>query len=377
MIFQFFMSCLSLLVFAVPEEKVLSQMIDSLNDRDFYQVSFFTTTNGLSKKSISEGKRVRIYYARYGQERGGKGSLVIAPGRTESSLKYIEVAQDLISSGFSPVYVIDHRGQGFSTLVSSSPLPDSQMGHVEDFEHYVQDFSQFVNEVVLYDQTVDKQRLFLLSNSMGGAIVMRYFQENPANPFKRSVLSGSMFKIIGGGLLSTIKATAVCEAPALASNFVDLKCYDYTPGESAIVWAEQKKQMPNGQMIRVRDFHGEDPSYARNLTSSAMRFYLNDYIWNQWPTTQVGGPTIKWSEQALKATAKLRSNKEVAKVKNKMLLLIASRDFRADEDAQIRLCQKLHGNCRFIKYDSYHEILMEKDYIRNRAFSDIVNYFSM
>ncbi len=355
-----FMTATSL---AVSEKSVLANMVSDLDSGKSYRVNFFKAQPGL-----------KIYYTKFGTKRGSKGSLVIVPGRTEAALKYIEVARDFIVRGYSPIYAIDHRGQGFSptVLAQGKTLPDTTIGHVERFDDYIKDFTKFLNDVVLQDTQMDQKRLFLLSNSMGGAIALRYFQKNPLNPFKKSALAGSMFKIKTDQKFPLLKTSLICGVTDLVT-IGELDCYGYTPGEKAFAWTG-REMLPDGRRINVREFHGDDSSYPANLTSSRDRFRLNDYIWNKWPQAIVGGPTIKWTEQALVAGKVLRERGELLKVQNSIFLLVASRDFRADAKAQKYVCKTL-SQCRIKTYDSYHEILMETDRIRNQALADIFNFF--
>ncbi len=355
----------SIPIWAVPEKTALAKMVSLLDSGhgSFYQVNSFVARPGLN-----------IYYTKFGSHRGAKGSLVIVPGRTEAALKYIEVAHDFIKRGYSPVYAIDHRGQGFTPTVLSKghELPDTNIGHVERFDEYVKDFTQFVNDIVLKDGQVASQRLFLLSNSMGGAIAMRYFQKNTVNPFRKSALSGSMFKIKTEQKVALIKTSFVCGITDLIT-IGELDCYGYTPGEKAFAWAG-REILPDGREISVRSFRGDDPEYPANLTSSRDRFRINDYLWNKWPQAIVGGPSIKWTEQALTAGKVLRERGQLLKVTNDIFLLVASRDFRADAKAQKYVCKTV-AKCQIKTYPSYHEILMETDSIRSQALGDIFNYF--
>lgn len=66
--------------------------------------------------------------------------LVISSGRSESYVKYPEVLYDFFHLGFD-VFIMDHRGQGLSRRM----LDDPQKGHVERFDDYIDDFSQFTN----------------------------------------------------------------------------------------------------------------------------------------------------------------------------------------------------------------------------------------
>lgn len=356
---------------AIQERDVLTNMINVLeNQKDsFYTINFFETRVGLD--TTNNTPNLKIYYTKFGAQKGPRGSVVIVPGRTESSLKYIEVATDFINRGYSPVYALDHRGQGFSPTVTSRKLPDmASIGHVEHFDHYIKDFETFVS-VTMQDPDLDPENLFLVSNSMGGAIAMRYFQKNPTNPFKKAALSGSMFKIVTDQKIPLLKSTFVCHGGFVVPIFTKIKCYDYTPGESAFAWFTTEL-LPDGRTINAREFvaHGD-----RSLTSSRDRFLLNDFIFNKWPQTIVGGPSLKWTEQALLATKVLRLNHEIRKVRTPFFLLIAKNDFRADPATQENICRRIGPLCISKTYDSYHEILMETDSVRDQAMSDIFRYF--
>jgi len=56
-----------------------------------------------------------------------KGAVVISNGRTESYIKYKELAYDLGQQGYS-VYIHDHRGQGFSGRMTKKPPNGTCLG---------------------------------------------------------------------------------------------------------------------------------------------------------------------------------------------------------------------------------------------------------
>jgi lysophospholipase len=78
--------------------------------------SFLTTPDGL-----------KIHYRSYvtpGQDR----ALVILPGRTESTFKFVEFLDDIQDLNLA-VFIIDHRGQGASGRETDQP----EMQYVKDF----------------------------------------------------------------------------------------------------------------------------------------------------------------------------------------------------------------------------------------------------
>lgn len=113
-------------------------------------------------------------------------ALVIASGRSESYVKYPEVAFDFFHSGYD-IFLLDHRGQGLSDRL----LEDTQKGHVEKFSDYIDDFSTFVDTIVLPFQY---PHYFALAHSMGGAILAGYLLKQ-THVFKAAALSAPMFGI--------------------------------------------------------------------------------------------------------------------------------------------------------------------------------------
>ena len=87
--------------------------------------------------------KIRINYATFIHNEVQE-SIVLVTGRTESYLKYQELAFDLYHQGYN-VYIIDHRGQGLSQRL----LKDNHKGYVKIFDDYAHDLKQFIDEVVI------------------------------------------------------------------------------------------------------------------------------------------------------------------------------------------------------------------------------------
>ncbi len=85
------------------------------------------------------------------------------------------------------MYSFDHRGQGLSDRL----LPDSDMGHVYDFNDYIDDMELVLQQLNLSGY----QQRFVISHSMGGAIATRYLQTHPDHNFDGLILSAPMFGI--------------------------------------------------------------------------------------------------------------------------------------------------------------------------------------
>ncbi len=75
-----------------------------------------------------------------------KATVVVVNGRTESYLKYQELAYELTQQGYQ-VLMFDHRGQGLSTRLTDNP----HKGHIEDFQQYVDDMHQLISRLCSAD----------------------------------------------------------------------------------------------------------------------------------------------------------------------------------------------------------------------------------
>lgn len=292
-------------------------------------------------------KNRRIVFTKFGNTKGAKGSLVISPGRTESSLKYLETAYDFIQRGYSPVYVIDHRGQGLSDHL----LADPHKGHVEDFTNYMKDFARFMT-FVLADKNVDKSRLFGIAHSMGGAIITDYVMHY-ASPFKSIAMSAPMFKI---PLDSS--EDKVLQDTFLAC-YVQFACDDYIPGGGPFTWAD-------------RNFENND------VTHSLTRFQYRDHLWRTWPSLQLGSPTIRWVREAVQGNIKRRDITKLKHVKSPFLILQAQEELVVDNSGHRPICDRMAANkCRIeIVRGSFHEMLMETDSIRNPVIERMDRFFT-
>lgn len=318
-----------------------------IEDTAFYQTRF------LSRGLDTRGQPVEIGYTKFMHGEGARGCLVISPGRTESSVKYLELASDLNKLGFSPIYAIDHRGQGFSSrYLKKKP----QKGHITDFSLYVDDFKAFVDTVVLQDQKCsNKNDLYLLAHSMGGAIAAAYLTNEGVNsPFNKAILSSPMLKINLKGLPEAV--ILLTTAPCAFAESVFCEAYVVTKAE-----------------FENKIFEDED----NNLTRSLNRFNFNMHLFRTFSQTRLGAPTTKWVRESILADLNLRRPEVVKKLATPVRIYQAGDDTVVENSGQDEFYGYVDPELRSIKKfpGSQHEILMERDEVRNAAIEDMVEYF--
>lgn len=268
------------------------------------------------------------------------GTIVVLPGRSEPYLKYLEVFYDLYQEGYD-VYSYDHRGQGLSPHLSSHR---QQIGHIDSFDNYIRDLHTFT-ETQVNPRT--QGPLYLLAHSMGGAIAARYLSEHPG-VYAKAILVSPMLEIVTKPYPAPVARLIVAGAVRIGLG------NRYAPGKG--------------------DYRYEIPIDENSVTHSETRAWLWDQVTRERPETAIGGPSNKWVLEALKGSASTRHHMDEITTPFKI--------FQADEDTIVKLGAQDRGcdatpACQGVEEfkGARHEILMEKDPIRDRAKDLITEFF--
>lgn len=264
------------------------------------------------------------------------GALVILPGKSESYLKYAELVYDLRDCGYS-LYLMDHRGMGFSGTLTCD---DPDKVHVERFEHYVADLRLFVEKVI---ETSPHKRRAILGHSMGATVVLLYLEQYPGT-FDAAILSAPMLQIItdplpewGASILGSVTTVLGWGAA-------------YCPGHGP--WS------PGA--------FGRDA-----LTHCRCR-------WAKWHEEMLpasgaigaGGVTLRWLRESIAGGRRAREAAE--RVTIPVLLFQAGEDELVRPGEQNKVAGRMPQCTQLIFPRARHEILMERDPIRDAAVGQIL-----
>lgn len=113
----------------------------------------------------ADGTRLHLRHATLAQPRA---LVLMVHGYGEHSGRYEHVLERLGASGFR-VAAGDLRGHGRS---------DGPRGHVERFEHYVDDVEAIVEHLRRQDALRERLPLVLIGHSLGGLVTLRYVQRH-------------------------------------------------------------------------------------------------------------------------------------------------------------------------------------------------------
>jgi lysophospholipase len=284
-------------------------------------------------------KGIRIYYKDFllSSTDNEKGAIVISNGRRESVIKYKELIYDLYRVGYS-VYILDHRGQGLSERINKA---DKQMGHIDDFEYYISDLKKYYDKFVKIN---DHKKIFLLAHSMGAAIGTRYIEKFP-NDFDAAAFSSPMFGL----------KFPACELIGLL-----------TGDEPKYLFGET-------------NYDNEDRSFStNNLTHSKIRYEAMMNMYENNPSTKIGGLSYQWVYQSCKTFKKIF--KYLKNIEIPIILIQAGEDEVVSSNAQQKFVYKLKKLGKDVKGfnidGAYHEMFIEKDNYRIPVISTILDFFN-
>lgn len=270
-------------------------------------------------------------------------AIVLLPGYSEPARKYAELIYDLGARGYS-IYIMDHRGQGASDRLT--PLHD--LGHIDDFSYLVADFETFMASVVLPG---GHPRLYLLAHSMGAAVGTLYLANHPT-VFRAAVFSSPMFRI---------------------DTHDTSELYAYL-GSLWKVWTGAGQEPVDGpQRYRF------DPSRTvaeSNVTSSGARWQEHLQIIRDDPRLALGGVSYGWLNQAMRATRGI--DRLGARLRIPVVVLKAGRDTIVHTEADDSFCRRSPAPCTVASApfaDARHEILQERDAIRDEAIAIVLATF--
>jgi lysophospholipase len=285
----------------------------------------------------ADGVRIRV--GLWGMD-ASRGTVFLFPGRTEYVEKYGRTARDLKERGFATL-VVDWRGQGLAQRF----LPESQLGHVENFTDYQKD----VAAVVAYARASNLPKpWFLLAHSMGGCIALRALIEG--FPVQAVAMTSPMW-----GILIT------------------------PPFMRAVAWTLSTMARPVGLGPRLAPTKTLEP-YLLNVgfdgndltTDADMWDYMKQQVAAQ-PELRLGGPTLQWLNEAL------RELRYLARIPSPAIPCLT---FAGTEESivepgpiRVRMAQWPKGRLE-IKQGSSHEILMEHPDTRKDVMDLIAAHFT-
>lgn len=268
--------------------------------------------------------------------------VICLPGLSEYAEKYYEVAHTLLDQNLA-FWVMDWQGQGHSERA----LPNRNKRHSNGFNNDIDDLHYFLMEYVKHASVhpdVGRIPMVMLAHSMGGNIGMRYLMKHP-DIFACAAFSAPMFGIAAARALTLPGAVAVS---SLLKQFFG-KSYAFGGHD----WSPEERENP------ALNIFSSDPVRAA-VHNAWCRFDKG---------LQVGNITYGWLNEALRSCWALQRAITRRPPAIPCLIAVAGRDKLVDNLA-IRAGAAAMPQATILDLEeSLHEIMMERDDIRNRFFT--------
>lgn len=254
-----------------------------------------------------------------------RGSVILAPGRTEFIEKYFEVTRELQQRGFA-VFCIDWRGQG----MSGREVENGLKGHFASFDDPVNDLSTALK---LCAASLPRPHIGL-AHSMGGAIMLRALQTRRIE-LDAAAFSAPMWGIAG--------------LTPMAKKYVRFMSSLGAGGHFA---------------PRVEKKWKREPFKKNPVTHDKERHARCQGLISEEPRLALAGPTVGWVAAAADTTESFMSPGAFAHVKVPILIATAGEEQLVDNASHEVVAAQLPNATHITIDGAKHEILMERDEFR-------------
>jgi len=326
----------------------------------------FTSTVGRPGSRSTQDVNIRyVTIRRPSEDPTPSRSVIVSVGQAEPVAKYDEFLHDLMSQGYSPIYVVEHRGQGTSDRL----LSDHFKNHVESSEDFVADFKQFVDLAV--EEIGPLTPKFLACHSMGCAVAFRHllneYQAQQPTVFNAIVANAPLIKADTNPFPYPV-ATAIGEVMVA-----------FGIGE----WYAPTKDKP------FEEYYGDD-AFANSTTSSLERWVRHrdrcvvhrdiKLGADQHTGMCLGGVTGQFAKEFFDLFDAIDEfNDSLGKISTPVLIQMAGIPSGSDglvlNPETTNFCKKSLKACTLSEYsDSKHNIWWERDEIRDPALAEMHNF---
>lgn len=272
---------------------------------------------------------------------GERGTILLLTGRSDFMERYFETMRDLAARGFC-VASFDWRGQGGSERL----LKDRLRGHIGNFRSFDEDLRTAMDQLV---RAHCPGPYYALAHSTGGHILLR------------SILRETWF------------SKAILTAPLIDLNYnlwprwmARFLSYVFTQGRFSWILLPGMRREP----FMARDYV-DNP-----LTLEPRRWERDQITLQRHPELGLGGPTFGWLNATMDSIASLGGNWPKGP-KCPVLMVLAGRDRVVNNAAAQTFARRVPGVSLVYIQDALHEILMERDVIRQEFLAGLDSYLGV
>lgn len=270
-----------------------------------------------------------------------RGTIVLMTGYSEFIEKYFETIGDLLARDYC-VAVLEWRGHGLSEGNSKDP----QRLHLRHFDQNVEDLEDRFDRLV---RGACPPPYFGLAHSMGGQISLRAARKHP-DWFTALAHSAPMFGLrLNRNVIRTLRVT--------------------------LPWLALFSGSDNWSRFDPPTRTAENPG-SNFVTSDQARYARNEGVLRFDPRLQVNGRSIGWSMTMFATLRRTQAPRYLKGVSTPLFIGTAGRDVIVDNAAQAHIIAHVQDGRAKTYADAMHEIMMEKDSVRQTFLDDVDAFFA-
>lgn len=267
------------------------------------------------------------------------GSIVFQTGRGDFFEKYLETLAGWHVAGWN-LTGFDWRGQAGSGRL----LTDPTVGHIDSFDPWIADLDQFVGE---WRAAMPGPHI-LAGHSMGGHLAMRYLVDHRPG-LDGAIFSAPMLRVVSKPLPKRVAAF-------IARQFARFGFADQH------AWQENERPSLPGS------------SRQKLLTHDFDRYSDENWWLNQKPHLKIGPPSWKWLASAYASSTAMFAPGTFENVTTPVLIVAAAKDRLVDANAIREAARRLPNATLFMDDYAAHEVLRERDDIRDPLIEKIARF---
>jgi lysophospholipase len=269
-------------------------------------------------------------------------TIVLLNGRGDFIEKYAELVADLLAKGFA-VAAMDWRGQGLSGASTEPP----RRTHIDDFSLWVEDAQIWFSAVVA---KLCPAPFKLLGHSMGSHLGLRILHDSP-DFFEKAALLVPMLGL---------------QTHPFSNKFARRVA-------KMIVGLGQGERFSFGQLPYSALFN--NVVRMNRLTSDRTRFDYEAAAIAANPNLAIGGVSYGWAVAAFNSCDLLATAGYAESIAIPTLILAAEREVLVSNDASAAFAARMPHAIYEVIADGRHELLRERDAIRQLVFSKVLDFF--
>ncbi len=268
-----------------------------------------------------------------------RGSMIFQVGRGDIFEKYLESLAAWHDEGWN-LTGFDWRGQSGSGRF----LVDPTIGHAESFDPWIADLEAFIAR---WRATAAGPHV-IAAHSMGGHIAMRYLVDHRPG-LDAAVLSAPMLKVVSKPL------------PERLAAFVARQYVRFGKGDRHAWKTNERPSLPGSSRQQL-------------LTHDRERYADESWWFDQKPELRLGPPSWRWLSAAYESSKIMFAPGALEAVTTSVLIVAAQHD-RLVSASGIREAASRLADVRLVMNpEAAHEVLRERDNIRNRMMAEIRDF---